>query len=162
VEEKVYSIAEHQLGDNMKLRRNGNNDNDTGWTSWNTWNKVVMWIGAIIVAALIAVFIWYYFGERLKAWFLQLRLVAAGQSTEVPAEFRRLGDINGDGLIDEADMNILQKSINTHAGDANWNQAADLNNDGVVDVLDAIILSNHKGLTLLSWKKRSTALQSTS
>ncbi len=54
-------------------------------------------------------------------------------------------DINGDGTVDVADLNLM---IAAWAGTANpltsnWNAAADLNGDGDVNVADLQILANY-------------------
>jgi len=56
----------------------------------------------------------------------------------VPAFVR--GDLNGDGRVDESDLNVLLDAIGTRANSAN--DARDLNHDGVIDVLDVEILKS--------------------
>ena len=77
-----------------------------------------------------------------------------------------LGDINGDGIIDLNDMNIISNGI--------WNEAnlteeqlksADLNKDGVVDMTDYKLLKNEINKTKKTWtityKKDSTVIYTT-
>ena len=45
-----------------------------------------------------------------------------------------LGDVNGDGSVNCADVSILKSSFGKHTGQAGFNSAADLNNDGTVDI----------------------------
>jgi Dockerin type I domain len=52
-----------------------------------------------------------------------------------------LGDVNGDGVVNCADVSILKSSFGTHTGQAGFNIAADLNNDGTVNILDLFIVS---------------------
>jgi len=52
-----------------------------------------------------------------------------------------LGDVNGDGKVNCADVSILKSSFGTHTGQAGFNSAADLNNDGTVNILDLFIVS---------------------
>lgn len=48
------------------------------------------------------------------------------------------GDLNGDGRVDQDDLNILLAALNTRA--TGPNDARDLNHDGVINALDARIL----------------------
>lgn len=66
-------------------------------------------------------------------------------------EFHKLGDINRDGVIDQADLALLQASWGSKSGDPNWNPDCDLNGDGVVNVLDLGILSRNYGKDIWSW-----------
>ncbi len=50
-----------------------------------------------------------------------------------------LGDVNGDGKVDEIDFSLLMSQW----GQTGSNLSADLNHDGVVDELDfAILMAN--------------------
>ena len=52
-----------------------------------------------------------------------------------------LGDVNGDGNVNCADVSILKSSFGKNKGQVGYNSAADLNNDGTVNVLDLFIIS---------------------
>jgi hypothetical protein len=52
-----------------------------------------------------------------------------------------LGDVNGDGKVNCADVSILKSSFGKTTGQVGYNLAADLNNDGTVNVLDLFIIS---------------------
>ncbi len=52
-----------------------------------------------------------------------------------------LGDVNGDGTVNCADVSIVKSSFGTHTGQAGFNIAADLNNDGTVNILDLFIVT---------------------
>jgi hypothetical protein len=52
-----------------------------------------------------------------------------------------LGDVNGDGKVNCADVSIVKSSFGTRSGHAGYNPAADLNNDGTVNILDLFIVS---------------------
>jgi hypothetical protein len=46
------------------------------------------------------------------------------------------GDLNGDGVVDCADLNIIKASFGKKTGQAGFDPRADLNNDGIVNVID--------------------------
>lgn len=52
-----------------------------------------------------------------------------------------LGDVNGDGNVNCADVSIVKSSFGKHMGQAGYNIAADLNNDGTIDIRDLFIVS---------------------
>lgn len=88
-------------------------------------------------------------GAAVGAAYLVIKTVVA--KTPPSDAFRKLGDINGDGIIDQKDMDILTSLYGTTSTSPNWNPRADLNGDGKVDILDASILAGHFGLTYQEW-----------
>jgi len=60
-------------------------------------------------------------------------------------ELRHMGDINGDGVIDKKDVDLIKKAYGSRPGDPNWNPNCDLNGDGVVDLKDLYILASNFG-----------------
>lgn len=68
--------------------------------------------------------------------------------------FRKLGDINRDGIIDDQDSNLMRAAWQSKPGDPNWNPDADLDGDGKVYVNDLDILGRHYGLTIEMWKAK--------
>jgi hypothetical protein len=52
-----------------------------------------------------------------------------------------LGDVNGDGKVNCADVSIVKSAFGTHTGQPGYNLAADLNNDGTIDIRDLFIVS---------------------
>ncbi|MHA1832900.1 MAG: dockerin type I domain-containing protein [Candidatus Baldrarchaeia archaeon] len=69
-------------------------------------------------------------------------------------DFRKAGDINGDGVINNADADIFMKSFLAKRGDPNYNPTCDFNGNGEVDVDDLFTLINNYGLTYEEWKAR--------
>ncbi len=62
-------------------------------------------------------------------------------------EFRPLGDISGDGVVDQNDSTALISVYGLTPSSPNWNPAADLNGDGRINMLDYRILGKAlKGL----------------
>ena len=45
-------------------------------------------------------------------------------------------DLNGDGTVDAADVEVMKAALNSEIGDADYNAAADLNNDGLITTMD--------------------------
>ena len=56
-------------------------------------------------------------------------------------------DLNRDNKVDNADVQIFEKSFGSQIGDPNFNPQADFNKDGVIDGKDLIILAMHLGET---------------
>lgn len=74
------------------------------------------------------------------------------QGRNLLAEFRKLGDVNGDGVINEGDVVLIETAMYSVPGVSNWNPNADLNGDGVVDVGDLNICLGNFGLTFAKWR----------
>jgi Ca2+-binding EF-hand superfamily protein len=66
------------------------------------------------------------------------------------AEFHSIGDVNRDGVIDQADIALIQASFGSHAEVGNWNPDADINGDGVVNQTDLSIAQSNFGKTFHS------------
>lgn len=58
------------------------------------------------------------------------------------------GDINQDGVVDDADLLAFMCAYNSRIGDSNYNAAADLNGDGVVDIRDLALLGQQFDLNV--------------
>jgi len=54
---------------------------------------------------------------------------------------RLVGDLNGDGLVDCADLAIIKAALGTVVGQPGFDPRADVNNDGVVDIRDLAFVS---------------------
>jgi hypothetical protein len=57
------------------------------------------------------------------------------------AQARVAGDVNGDGVVNCADMAIVKTATGKRAGQPGFDARADVNNDGIVNVLDLAIVS---------------------
>lgn len=71
-------------------------------------------------------------------------------------EFRKLGDINMDGVINERDLEEVKGCYGQRVGTEFWSVCAkcDLNGDGRVDMRDIGICSDNLGLTIYEWKAK--------
>ena len=58
-----------------------------------------------------------------------------------------LGDLNGDGTVNNNDVGLLSQAFGSTPASPNWNPAADLNKDAVIDVRDLEMLCNNYGET---------------
>jgi len=53
------------------------------------------------------------------------------------------GDVNGDGVVNCTDVDIVKAAFGTKVGQPGYNREADTNNDGVVNILDLAYVSQH-------------------
>jgi hypothetical protein len=60
-----------------------------------------------------------------------------------------IADINGDGFVDDTDVNIVNNAYGSTIGDPNYNPEADINNDGIVDIDDVNYVTVVWGTTLI-------------
>ena len=58
------------------------------------------------------------------------------------------GDVNGDGVVDNNDMAIVNAALGSQPGSSNWNPNADLNREGRVVTSDRIIVYDSLGQTI--------------
>ena len=57
----------------------------------------------------------------------------------------RPGDINGDNVVDSADVQNLRNGFGQSAGETDFNDTADFNQDNIIDVADFSRLSRNFG-----------------
>lgn len=67
--------------------------------------------------------------------------------TPTPTPAALPGDVNGDGVVNGADLALVMASFNKRTGDAGFNLAADTNRDGIVDIYDLVIVGLNFGRT---------------
>lgn len=65
---------------------------------------------------------------------------------EVREHLSRYGDFNGNGVVDDDDLDIISEALWSRPGDPNWREEFDLNKDGVIDMRDIRIVSAHYGM----------------
>ena len=68
--------------------------------------------------------------------------IGQAEATITVKDYRSLSDVNGDGIVNIADLSLALEYYRAASGDANWEQAkrADINGDGVVDITDFSII----------------------
>ena len=71
-------------------------------------------------------------------------------------EFRKLGDVNMDGVIDASDIEEMQRCWLQRVGTELWSVCArcDLNGDGIVNIKDVTVCQLNQGLTIYAWKAK--------
>jgi hypothetical protein len=62
-------------------------------------------------------------------------------------QVRILGDLNGEGTVNMADVIIFILAFGSYPGHPRWNPAADVNQNGIVDLNDLVTLFEHWGQT---------------
>ncbi len=80
---------------------------------------------------------------------LTIEVTGANQSTgSYQVQTTLVGDVNGDGTVNFADVQAFAPSYGSRLGDANYNPAADFNQNGVINLYDAkALLQNMAPLT---------------
>jgi hypothetical protein len=69
-----------------------------------------------------------------------LLVAGCGLTPAVLPETAVRGDVNGDGVLDEADLDLATEAFGSSQGDALFVPAADLNEDGTVGLDDLATL----------------------
>lgn len=62
--------------------------------------------------------------------------------TQTTTYSTKLGDVNGDGYVNAADLAIVQASFGKRFGQPGYNPAADINGDGIVDIRDLAFVAH--------------------
>jgi hypothetical protein len=58
---------------------------------------------------------------------------------------RLLGDVNGDGVVDMRDVQLVFLAYSATPGDPKWNATADLHPDGIINMVDMWVVMIHLG-----------------
>jgi hypothetical protein len=61
---------------------------------------------------------------------------SAATDTSTTLTVKKTGDVNGDGVVNCADIAIVKASFGKKRGQAGFDARADINNDGIVNVID--------------------------
>jgi len=74
---------------------------------------------------------------------------AQSNTVSLTVDKRETGDVNGDGIVNCADLNLVKASLGQRRGEAGYNPQADINRDGVINEEDlTIVVSRLPGGTL--------------
>jgi hypothetical protein len=93
----------------------------------------------------------YVIRRRGLAIAVQINVVAVIGSKPTDDEksaFELLGDVNGDEVIDFADISAVEDAFGAVPGDSNWDPKCDLNGDGIINMQDLGIVTRNYGLTI--------------
>jgi hypothetical protein len=78
------------------------------------------------------------FTKDARAGLLSTDLTGrSGTTGAYQAQTTLVGDINGDGKVDFADLQLFAPAYMSKQGDANYNPAADFNHNGIINLYDA-------------------------
>lgn len=67
---------------------------------------------------------------------------------EVREHLSRYGDFNGNGVVDDNDVDRIKAAYGSRPGDPTWREECDLNKDGIIDIFDVAMVASHYG-----WKQ---------
>jgi hypothetical protein len=71
----------------------------------------------------------------------------SGAGTGSSVRVTRNIDINADGIVNQADANIIAAAFQCSIGSTCYNPQADLNADGIVNIFDLVLYSQYVGAT---------------
>jgi hypothetical protein len=71
----------------------------------------------------------------------------SGAGTNSSVRVTRNIDINADGIVNQADANIIAAAFQCSIGSTCYNPQADLNADGIVNIFDLVLYSQYVGAT---------------
>lgn len=60
---------------------------------------------------------------------------------------RLMGDVNGDGMVEMLDFNVLSQAYGSYPGHPRWNPLCDLNQDEWIEMLDFLWVSRNFGIS---------------
>lgn len=104
------------------------------------WKKTALALGAIATVG-------------IGCYFAVKALARPKYPPELIEEFRRMGDVNRDGIINDKDIALIREAYGSYPGHERWNADADLNGDGIIDLFDLVTATKNYGLTIEEWSK---------
>lgn len=67
-------------------------------------------------------------------------------AVEVREHLSRLGDFNGNGVVDDDDLDMIAEAFGSYPGHPKWREECDLNKDGKIDLMDLYTVARHYGM----------------
>lgn len=80
----------------------------------------------------------YFAGSKTLLFFLVLLVVTLSGNVNV---FAASEDVNGDGVINIADIMLVAAHFNTVSTDSKYDKSCDINNDGAINISDVMLLA---------------------
>ncbi|MDP4183119.1 MAG: glycoside hydrolase family 9 protein [Bacillota bacterium] len=74
--------------------------------------------------------------------------ISSPTNTPIPSSVKPGPDLNGDKVVNMADVILLAKAFNSVVGDGNYKAAYDLNSDNAINMADVIIIANNFNKTI--------------
>lgn len=65
---------------------------------------------------------------------------------EVREHLSRYGDFNGNGVVDDDDLDMIAEAFGSYPGHPKWREEFDLNKDGVIDMSDISTVASNYGM----------------
>lgn len=65
---------------------------------------------------------------------------------EVREHLSRYGDFNGNGVVDDDDLDMMSEAFGSYPGHPKWREEFDLNKDGVIDMSDISTVARNYGM----------------
>lgn len=140
----------------LRVKDKGNIASPSLWSDWSTPKNVQIKNLISVSAEIIP-------GEARQGQLVKLKIKTTYSPNKLFIKFpndiieksntKIKIDLNGDGIIDEADVDLLEPHYNAKPGDSNWKDEYDLNKDGIIDIFDMTIVAQNKGKEISEFDK---------
>lgn len=140
----------------LRVKDKGNIASPSLWSEWSTPKNVQIKNLISVSAEIIP-------GEARQGQLVKLKIKTTYSPNKLFIKFpndiieksntKIKIDLNGDGIIDEADVDLLEPHYNAKPGDSNWKGEYDLNKDGIIDIFDMTIVAQNMGKEISEFDK---------